>query len=368
MSNFVPFLNVKSSYKQIQKEIDDSIFQVLDSGNYILGEKVSEFEEHWASYCEAHHAIGVGNGLDALKLALLAVNIRPGDEVIVPAHTFIATWLAVSALGARPIPVDINKESSNIDESKIELAICKKTKAIIPVHMYGNPCNLKRIHEIALKYNLYVIEDAAQAHGSIYLSKKIGALSDLTCWSFYPGKNLGAFGDGGAVTTNNSELADKIRCLRNYGSTSKYIHNLRGINSRLDPIQACILNTKLKYLDAWNSRRNDIANMYIDSLKNSMELKIPENPQNGNVSCWHLYVIQCIQRNKLQDFLSKKMIETLIHYPIPPFKQKVYAEYNNIKMPNAINLCSKILSLPICPFMSDRQVDYVINALNEYKV
>ena len=188
MSNFVPFLNVKSSYKQIQKEIDDSIYQVLDSGNYILGEKVSEFEEHWASYCEAHHAIGVGNGLDALKLALLAVNIRPGDEVIVPAHTFIATWLAVSALGARPIPVDINKESSNIDESKIELAICKKTKAIIPVHMYGNPCNLKRIHEIALKYNLYVIEDAAQAHGSSYLSKKIGALSDLTCWSFYPGK------------------------------------------------------------------------------------------------------------------------------------------------------------------------------------
>ena len=232
--------------------------------------------------------------------------------------------------------------------------------------MYGNPCNLQKISHIASKNNLYVVEDAAQAHGSIYQNRKIGGFGDLTCWSFYPGKNLGALGDGGAVTTNNLLLARKILSLRNYGSTTKYVNTIKGFNSRLDPIQACTLNVKLKNLDKWNLRRNEIANIYDQNLKKSSNLKKPEIPINGNWSCWHLYVIQCSQRDKLQDYLSEKGIQTLIHYPIPPFKQKAYKEYNGISMPKTSKICNRILSLPICPFMSNVMVEYVVHHINSF--
>tara|TARA_B100000674_G_C37976124_1_gene979443 strand:- start:2131 stop:3246 length:1116 start_codon:yes stop_codon:yes gene_type:complete len=366
MNDIIPFLNLKSSYKQIKEEIDQSIHRVLESGNYILGDEVIKFEEDWASYCETRYAVGVGNGLDALRIALLAIDIKPGDEVIVPAHTFIATWLAISSVGAIPVPVDINEDSYNLQKTNLEGAISERTKAIIPVHMYGKPCDLQEIRLITSKYNLYIIEDAAQAHGSLYQNKKIGGFGDLTCWSFYPGKNLGALGDGGAITTDNLILAEKVLRLRNYGSTTKYVNRVKGINSRLDTIQAGILNVKLKYLDKWNLRRSEIAKIYDNNLKESINFKKPEIPIDGNQSCWHLYVIQCSQRNKLQNYLSEKGIQTLIHYPIPPFKQEAYKEFNGIYMPKASNVCTKILSLPICPFMSNAMVDHVINHINYF--
>lgn len=362
----IPFLNLKKLHEEHIDEILEEIAKVANGGNYILGETVKDFEKNWATYCESKYAIGVGNGLDALRLALLAVDIGPGDEVIVPSHTFIATWLAVSSVGAMPVPVDINEKSFNLQETNIESSISERTKAIIPVHMYGRPCNLQEIHRIASKHDLYMIEDAAQAHGSIYQNKKIGGFGDLTCWSFYPGKNLGALGDGGAVTTDNLLLAEKILSLRNYGSTTKYVNTIKGINSRLDAIQACTLSVKLKYLDKWNRRRNEIAKIYDQNLKQSINLTKPEIPTNNNWSCWHLYVIQCSQREKLQDYLSEKGIQTLIHYPIPPFKQKAYKEFDDISMPKALKVCTKILSLPICPYMSDTMVEYIISHLNNY--
>ena len=244
------------------------------------------------AYCDSQYAITVGNGLDALRISLLAIDIQEGDEVIVPAHTFVASWLAIASVGAIPRPVDINPITYNIDISRIKSEITPKTRAIMPVHLYGKPCNMRQIRSIAEQYNLWIIEDAAQAHGAIYDGKKIGCHGDIACWSFYPGKNLGAFGDAGAITTNNAMIAQKAKALRNYGSRQKYIHSLQGINSRLDPIQAAFLNIKLRYLNQWNHRRKEIANTYLQLIPENDWLKHPINSERNSQDCWHLYVIQ----------------------------------------------------------------------------
>lgn len=362
----VPFLNLRASYLACKDKLIEATESVLDSGSYILGNEVEKFEVSWAKYCGSDYAIGVGNGLDALRIGLLAINIQEGDEVIVPAHTFIASWLAVTSVGAIPKPVDVISSTYNINTSKIESEISPKTKAIMPVHLYGKPCNINKIKDIAKRYNLRVIEDAAQAHGAIFDGKKIGCHGDVVCWSFYPGKNLGAFGDAGAVTTNDSMIAHRLKSLRNYGSHKKYIHSLKGINSRLDPLQAAFLSVKLKFLDEWNDRRRLIADAYSNSISRSEMIKLPINSDGKNIDAWHLYVIQHKKRDELQKYLKNCSIETLIHYPIPPFKQDAFAEYNTIEMPVTSELSSKILSLPLCPFMTDNQVDRVINSLENF--
>ena len=262
----VPFLDLRAAYLELKPEIDAAIARVLDSGWYILGPEVEAFEAEWAEYCGASHAVGVGNGMDALTLALRALQIGPGDEVIVPSNTYIATWLAVSAVGATPVPVEPDLATYNIDPALIPAAITPRTKALLPVHLYGQPADLDPILAIARQHNLAVVEDAAQAHGARYKGCRIGAHGDVVCWSFYPGKNLGALGDAGAVTTNRADLADRIRVLRNYGSREKYVNELQGVNSRIDPIQAAVLRVKLKVLDEWNARRCRIAALYSQEL------------------------------------------------------------------------------------------------------
>ena len=266
----VQFLDVGRTYSEIKEEIDEAISEVLKSGWYILGKEVEKFEELWSSYCESKYAVGVASGLDSLILSLRALDIKEGDEVIVPSNTYIATWLAISAVGAKIIPIEPDENTHNIDVTKIDELINKRTKAIIPVHLYGQPADMNSILKIAKKYNLFVVEDAAQAHGATYNNKKIGSHGDIVCWSFYPGKNLGGFGDGGAITTNNYKIAEKIKLLRNYGSSKKYHNELKGFNSRLDPIQAAILRVKLNYLDKWNEKRRILANEYNKKLSKKL--------------------------------------------------------------------------------------------------
>jgi len=348
----IQFLDLINPYRELKNELDEAISRTISSGWYILGEEVDSFEEKWAKYCNAKHCVSVANGLDALILSLRSLNIRNGDEVIVPCNTYIATWLAVSHCGAIPIPVEPNVNTFNIDYTKIEKSITKKTKAILLVHLYGQPADIDNIKYIARKYNLYIVEDAAQAHGAKYKGEKIGSHGDIVAWSFYPGKNLGAFGDGGAVTTNNPELADKIKTLRNYGSRIKYYNEMQGYNSRLDPIQASILNVKLKYLDAWNHRRYIIAEKYNDIFRNNVNIIIPKVPL-WTEPVWHLYVIKHKNRNLLQERLKKFGIDTLIHYPLNPYDQKAYSNLNyNVKsFPIAQKISNDILSLPIGPHL-----------------
>jgi len=294
----IPFLDLKAAYSELQPEIDEAVKRVLESGWYILGKEVDEFEREYAAFCEAKYCVGLANGLDALHLGLLALGVKEGDEVIVPSNTYIATWLAVSHCGATPVPVEPNESTYNIDPALIEAAITPRTKVILPVHLYGQPADLDPILAIARKHGLKVLEDGAQAHGARYKGKRIGAHGDIVAWSFYPGKNLGAYGDGGAVTTNDAEIADNIRQLRNYGSHIKYINDIKGFNSRLDPMQAAILSVKLKVLDDWNARRTNIANRYHDELVNS-GLMLPFTPDWAE-PVWHLYVVQHPKRDTLQ--------------------------------------------------------------------
>ena len=345
----VPFLDLRAAYLELKPEIDKAVSRVLNSGQYIAGEEVEAFECEWADYCEARYAVGVGNGLDALYLALLAMGIGLGDEVIVPSNTYIATWLAVSRCGATPVPVEPVDTTYNIDPERIEAAITPRTKAILPVHLYGQPADLDPILSIAQEYGLRVLEDAAQAHGARYKGKRLGAHADVVAWSFYPGKNLGAFGDGGAVTTNNSEIADRIRVLRNYGSREKYANEVQGYNSRLDPIQAASLRVKLKYLDTWNVRRIKSANDYFTGLSNS-DLILPHVSKWAD-PVWHVYVIRTQQRDKLQQHLQEHGVCTMIHYPIPPHLQLAYVEleYHKGDFPLAECLAAGVLSLPMGP-------------------
>lgn len=359
----VHFLDLQATYLELQPEIDAAIKRVLDSGWYILGEEVDAFEQEYASYCEAKHCVGVANGLDALHLALLALGVGAGDEVIVPSNTYIATWLAVSQCGATPIPVEPDAQTYNIDPAHIEAAITPRTKVILPVHLYGQPADMDPILAIARKHSLKVLEDGAQAHGARYKGKRLGAHGDVVAWSFYPGKNLGAYGDGGAITTDDAEIAERIRVLRNYGSRVKYVNDVRGFNSRLDPIQAAALRVKLKVLDTWNARRAEVASRYQTELKNT-GLTLPFVPEWAEPA-WHLYVVQHLQRDALQKQLGEAGIGSLIHYPIPPHLQQAYAPAGFIKgqFPLAEQIANRCLSLPIGPHLDAAGASTVIAAL-----
>ncbi|OYZ76251.1 MULTISPECIES: DegT/DnrJ/EryC1/StrS family aminotransferase [unclassified Polaromonas] len=355
----IPFLDVGAAYKELKPEIDIAIERVLASGWYILGPEVEAFEVEYAAYCEANHAIGVANGLDALYLALLAMGVGQGDEVIVPSNTYIATWLAVSQCGATPVPVEPVEATYNIDPERIEEAITSRTKVILPVHLYGQPVDLDSILEIARKHGLLVLEDGAQAHGALYKGRRIGAHGDAVAWSFYPGKNLGALGDGGAVTTNNPEIADRIRVLRNYGSRVKYVNEVRGVNSRLDPIQAAVLRVKLRALDEWNARRGRIAQQYLNGLAGS-GLILQQVPEWAE-PVWHLYVVRHPDRDLLVQRLNEAGVGTMIHYPIPPHFQQAYAEmslnFRSFRITE--KLAGEIFSLPIGPQMIDGAVETI---------
>ena len=347
----VPFLDLGASYRELKSEIDPAISRVLDSGWYILGPEVEAFEAEWAEYCEAKYAVGLANGLDALILALRALDVGPGDEVIVPSNTYIATWLAVSAVGATPVPVEPDPATHNINPELISTAITSRTKVLLPVHLYGQPADMDPILKLARKYNVAVVEDAAQAHGGRYKNKRIGGHGDIVCWSFYPGKNLGALGDGGAITTNRADLADKVQVLRNYGSRVKYVNEVQGVNSRLDPIQAAVLRVKLKHLDEWTDRRRTIAGAYSHGLKDS-GLILPHVPDWAD-PVWHLYVVRTTERDALQKRLGEAGIGTLIHYPIPPHMQDAYAGLGLSAgaFPLARQMANEVLSLPIGPQM-----------------
>lgn len=355
----VPFLDLQAAYTELKPEIDEAVARVLDSGWYVLGPDVERFESEFARYCEAKHAIGVANGLDALHLALRAMEVGPGDEVIVPSNTYIATWLAVSQCGATPVPVEPMEETYNINPALIEAAITPRTKVILPVHLYGLPAEVDPILHIARKYGLRVLEDGAQAHGARYKGKRIGAHGDAVAWSFYPGKNLGALGDGGAVTTDNPDLADRIRVLRNYGSRVKYVNEVQGFNSRLDPIQAAVLEVKLRHLDAWNARRSALAQSYLRGLTDS-GLSLPQVPGWAE-PVWHLFVVRHPMRDLLQQKLAEAGIGSLIHYPVPPHLQKAYGQlgYSPGDFPIAERLASEVLSLPMGPHLAFDVVERV---------
>lgn len=358
----VSFLDLKAGYTELQLEIDAAIKRVLDSGWYVLGEEVDAFEREYATYCEAEHCVGVANGLDALHLALLALGVGKGDEVIVPSNTYIATWLAVSQCGATPIPVEPDALTYNIDPASITAAITPRTKVILPVHLYGQPADMEPILAIARKHDLKVLEDGAQAHGARYKGKRIGAHGDVVAWSFYPGKNLGAYGDGGAITTDNPEIADRIRVLRNYGSRVKYVNETLGFNSRLDPIQAAVLRVKLKVLDEWNSRRRIIANRYQAGMVDA-GFALPLVPAWAE-PVWHLYVIQTSTRDAMQRELATAGVGSMIHYPIPPHLQQAYesADFAKGQFPLAEKIADQCLSLPIGPHLSIEQAERVIDA------
>lgn len=361
----VPFLDLKAGYLELQPEIDAAVKLVLESGWYILGEEVDAFEQEYAAYCEAKYCVGVANGLDALHLALLALGVGPGDEVIVPSNTYIATWLAVSQCGATPVPVEPNEATYNIDPSRIEAAITPRTKVILPVHLYGHPADLDPILTIARKHDLCVLEDGAQAHGARYKGKRIGAHGDVVAWSFYPGKNLGAYGDGGAITTDDPEIADRIRVLRNYGSRVKYVNEVRGFNSRLDTLQAAVLRVKLQHLDRWNKARKEIAVSYLAGLTD-VGLILPVVPEWAE-PVWHLFVIRHPRRDLLQQALTEAGIGTMIHYPISPHLQEAYSDLPvSGRLPVAECLQKEVLSLPMHPQLTSQEAEYVCHEIRQW--
>lgn len=354
----IPFLDLKAINATHRSELIEAFTSVLDSGWYILGNEVKRFESAFAQYCTTDHCIGVSNGLDALHLILRAYGIGSGDEVIVPSNTYIATWLAATYAGATPVPVEPVADTYNIDPELIEAAITPRTKAIIAVHLYGQPADMDPIMAIAEKHCLKVIEDAAQAHGALYKGRKVGSLGHAAGFSFYPGKNLGALGDAGAVTTNDAELAEKIRVLVNYGSKVKYHNEVQGFNCRLDELQAAFLSVKLPHLDAETQRRKEIADQYIQGLKD-LPIVLP-TVIDGAESVWHLFVIRSTNRDELQKKLAERGVGTMIHYPIPPHKQSAYTEFNNFSFTIAELIHKQVLSLPLSPTMKDAEVQFVI--------
>lgn len=362
----VPFVDLKVQYQKIEEKIKASVFSVLESSQFILGENVSKFEQEFSDFLGDGYAISVGSGMAALYLALLALEVGPGDEVITVSHTFVATYLAILQTGATPVLVDIEELTFNIDVNRIKERITKKTKAILPVHLYGHPAEMARIIEIAKKYGLYVIEDACQAHGSHIKKTKIGLFGDLACFSFYPSKNLGAFGDGGIVVTKSAKFKDKLLRLRNYGQKKKYIYDCFGVNSRLDEVQAAILRIKLKYLDEWNRLRREIAAKYTAAI-NSKHIICPKE-MDDCYHVYHLYVIRTPYRKKLQKWLLDKGIHTQIHYPIPVHFQKCYIPSTKVRtyLPVTEKITEEILSLPLYPEMENSQINHVIDTLNSF--
>jgi dTDP-4-amino-4,6-dideoxygalactose transaminase len=360
----VPFLELLPAYKELQAEFDAAYHRVMDSGRYLLGRELEAFEAEFAAYCEVRHCVGVGNGLDALHLILRACGIGAGDEVIVPSNTYIATWLAVSYAGATPVPVEPDPHTYNIDPAKIGVAITPRTKAVMPVHLYGQPADMDLILDIARKHGLKVIEDNAQAQGARYKGRRTGGLGDAAGNSFYPAKNLGAFADAGAVTTNDAELADRVRTLRNYGSKQKYYHEVRGINSRLDELQAAFLRVKLRHLDEWNNRRRRIADTYLGALGSLPNLTLPYVPAWAEPA-WHLFVIRHWRRDALQQKLSEAGIGTLIHYPVPPHLSGAYA---NLRLPIAEGLAATVLSLPMGPHLTKEMAMQIVGTVKDFCV
>lgn len=363
----IPFLSFEYSNNQIKKEILSSFENFFDSSWYVLGNQVKNFEQEYALFNNVKHCVGVSNGLDALHIALKALDIGESDEVIVPSNTYIATALAVSYVGAKPVFVEPDIKTYNIDPSKIEAAITSNTKAIIPVHLYGQACEMDSIMTIAKKHNLFVVEDNAQAHGASYNGKFTGSWGNINGTSFYPGKNLGAFGDAGAVTTNNAELAQKANTLRNYGSPKKYYNEMIGFNMRLDECQAGFLSVKLKYLKEWTAQRQEIAGWYNEALKNIDGLTLPVASENAT-HVYHLYVIRIKHRDALQNYLSKNDIGTLIHYPIPPHLQKVYEHLGFKKgdFPVAEEIADTCLSLPIWPGITKGDINLVADSIKSF--
>ena len=359
----VPFLDLKRGVAARRAAIDAAIAEVLDSGYYIGGPHCSSFEQSFADFCGASHCVGVANGLDALQLGLRALAVRPGDEVIVSSNGYIATWLAVSAIGAVPVPVEPDPATHNLDPGRVAEAITARTKVILPTHLYGQPADLDPLLALAASNGLKLLEDAAQAHGARYQGQRVGGHGDLVTWSFYPSKNLGALGDGGAITTNDAAVAARVRALGNYGSDVRYVNPLKGVNSRLDPIQAAVLAVKLAGLDADNARRREIAARYSTELADT-GLILPAIP-NWAEPVWHLYVVRSPRRDALRDALAAAGIGTLIHYPIPPHLQGAYAELGLGlgSFPIAEQLAREVLSLPIDPHMGDDEVAQVITAV-----
>lgn len=365
----IPFLDLKRENARYASELKEALMRVADSGWYILGKEKEQFEHQFASYCQAPYCIGVGNGLDALRLILMGYmemgKINVGDEVILPANTFIATALAISQCGLIPVLADCNIDTYNIDPDSVNQKITKKTKAIIAVHLYGQVADMNKLNQIAKENNLILIEDAAQAHGAVYDGKKAGNLADAGAFSYYPVKNLGAFGDAGAITTEDGELAGIISQLSNYGSESKYTNKYKGLNSRLDELQAAVLAVKLKYLDDETRRRREIANKYLEYITNE-KISLP-GVKNFQSHVFHLFVIHTDKRDKLQAYLENKGIKTQIHYPLAIHKQKAYVELNNQQLPVAEKLQNEVLSLPLYPSLTDNEIYYVISALNDYR-
>lgn len=360
----IKFGDLSRMHEEIRGEIDLAIKRVIDNSYYIDGPYLKKFEEEFAKYCGTKYCVGLSNGLDGLRLSLMALGIGEGDEVIIPSHTYIATALAVSSCGASPIFIESSPETFNIDPKKIEEKITSKTKAILVVHLYGQCCDMDSIMEIAHKHNLKVIEDAAQAHGAIYKGRKSGALGDIAEFSFYPGKNLGCLGDGGCITTNDEKLASKIRMLRNYGSSRKYVHDVKGVNARLDELQASVLLAKLPYLDKWNKRRMEIATKYLEGISNP-KVKLPQ-VSKGCIHVWHQFVIRVENRENFQKYLENKGIMTMVHYPIAIHKQKAYKEYNNESLPIAEMLAEEVVSIPMYYGLSDEEIYYIIKVINNY--
>lgn len=363
--NPIPFLDLGAAYRELQSELEPAMLAVLRSGWYVGGPEVESFEQAFATYTQTPHCVGVANGLDALVLALRAMGVGPGDEVIVPSNTFIATWLAVSQCGGRIVPVEPLPSTSNLDPDRVAEAITPRTKVIVPVHLYGQPADMDPILALAHKHGLRVLEDAAQAHGARYKGQRIGSHGDAVTWSFYPGKNLGALGDAGAVTTRHADLAEKIRMLRNYGSREKYVHEVAGCNSRLDPVQAAALRVKLAHLDDWNERRKALAARYMEGLA-GCGVGLPEVPDWVD-PVWHLFVVRHPRRDELQRALAAAGIGSLIHYPLPPHRQQAYAGlFAADAFPIANHLASEVLSLPMGPQLAAHDVDRVISCVRAW--
>ncbi len=362
----IPFFDFKRQYLAMKDEIDAAIHQVLTSGRFILGEEVASFEREFADYVGVPFAVGVGSGTEALHLAFLACGIKSGDEVITVSHTAVATVAAIELAGAKPVFVDIDPVSLTLDPQKIESAISPSTRAILPVHLYGQPADMTRIVEIAQQYGCRVIEDCAQAHGAYYKEKKVGGIGDIGCFSFYPTKNLGAYGDGGMVVTNDAALYEKLLMLRQYGWRERYISEIRGLNSRLDELQAVVLRVKLRYLDSWIGRRRNLADMYRELLADAPVYPLAAITET--VHAYHLYVVECDQRDALQSYLSTEGIKTLIHYPVPVHLQGAYADlgYREGSLPLTERTVRRVLSLPLYPEVTVAEIESVATVIKQF--
>ncbi len=359
----VPLVNLQRQHEALREEIRAALDRVLDRGDFVLGREVTAFEQEFAVYCEARHCIGVGNGLDALTIALKGIGIGPGDEVITVANTFVATALAIHHAGGTPVLLDHERDTYNLDPRRLSSAITPRTKAIIPVHLFGRPADMDAIHTIANEHGLSVIEDACQAHGARYKGRRVGGLGRAAAFSFYPGKNLGALGDAGAIVTNDDELAERIRATRNYGATVKYHHTVRGFNSRLDSVQAAVLRVKLRHLDAWNATRRQLADRYREQLQGE-GITTPAVSRDAE-QVYHLFAIRCRDRDSVLERLHDQGIEAGVHYPIPIHRQPAFGDACRVPhpLPESERSCAELLSLPLCPFTTPQEVDFVADAL-----